>query len=57
VVDKQTRIAVSYNGKMVDTTVTGGLSAALVALKLEEIQHGLFEKARKFRDDYLVTVS
>jgi prolyl-tRNA synthetase len=33
-----------------------GLGAAL-AIKLEEIQAGLFEKAKKFRDDHLVQVT
>lgn len=45
----------SYKGKKVDIPVTGGLSAALV-VKLEEIQHRMFEKAKKFREDHLVKV-
>lgn len=53
--DMQARIVVPYKGKKVDIPVTGGLSAALV-VKLEEIQHRMFEKAKKFREDHLVKV-
>ncbi|KAI2497139.1 Prolyl-tRNA synthetase [Fragilaria crotonensis] len=52
---EQARIVVRYNGEKVDMPIAG-LGAALV-VKLEEIQHGLFEKAKKFRDDHLVQVT
>jgi prolyl-tRNA synthetase len=52
--EKQARIVVRYNSEKIDMPVAG-LGAAL-AIKLEEIQVGLFEKAKKFRDDHLVQI-
>ncbi len=53
--EQQARIVVRYNGEKVDMPIAG-LGAALV-VKLEEIQQGLFEKAKKFRDNHLVQVT
>lgn len=52
---KQARIVVRYNGEKVDMPVEG-LGPTLVT-KLDEIQAGLFLKAKAFRDDHLVHVT
>jgi prolyl-tRNA synthetase len=53
--EKQARIVVRYSGEKVDMPVAG-LGDALVT-KLDEIQAGLFAKAKLYRDDHLVKVT
>jgi len=52
---KQARIVVRYSGAKIDMPVEN-LGNVLVT-KMEEIQEGLFQKAKTYRDDHLVQVT
>lgn len=52
---KQARIVVRYSGEKTDMSADN-LGNTLVT-KLEEIQNGLFQKAKAYRDDHLVQVT
>lgn len=52
---KQARMVVRFNGEKIDVGVDE--LAEVIKNKLDEVQKGMFEKAKTFRDDHLVQVT